>query len=537
MARLMKGLKRMEVPPFQPTEDLLLKPIPVGGFRGMDKKMPLPVMPPDMYRLCRDVNIRFNSWAARDGTSAVGTAAGSEILYACDVRLIDGSMYLVRFRVDGVDVFQGGAWVAATGTFSGNRQSPFAITGWNDRILFTAGAGGIYQLTFNPSFQVSEISGSPAGVIHLATFAGRVVASLYGTRVQWSVKFNHADWSGLGSGFEDLQSAAGGRPDQQCAVVPATDEIAYCIRSESIWQISVTGNFDQPLTFSRIMTHVGSILPTTVRAVKNGFVCVGQRGQVWHIAGGQVEDIAGGMTDDFDIQNVRLAEQMFAAYDVKFDEYRVVIPTTSTTSHRVLRYSFPNKAWTEDVYPFPIKSIAYTMIVTGMGIDDLTDTIDTLSAPTIDELGTPVRSEGFMYAMKDTRRFVVKDDPTVTDTATKDVQYDGTRVAAGFRLESGTVKVSDLMRRQEVVEIVAWYETNLGMTLTFEYSVDAGVSWVNIGSPNVAVTSGQARPVSVQKNFDRDFVQFAISTAAAPVSRLVGFFAMMREGARIVDAN
>lgn len=535
MARALKPIKRQEVPPFQPTEDLLLKPIPVGGFRGMDKKTPLPAMTPEQYRLCRNVNIRYSAWAARDGTSAIGTAAGSELLYACDVRLVDGSSYLIRFRTDGVDVWQASAWVAATGTFSGNRQAPFAITGWNDRVLFTAGAGGIYQLTFNPTFTVSVVPGSPSGAIHLATFAGRVLASLYGTRVQWSVKFNHADWTGIGSGFEDLQSAAGGRPDQQCAVVPATDEVAYCVRSESIWQIATTGDFDKPLAFSRILTHIGSMLPPTVKPVKQGFVCVGQRGQVWHISGGQVEDISGGMVDEFDL-DIRLQELMSAAYDVKFDEYRVVIPNASTTSHRVLRYSFPNKAWTEDVFPFPIKSIAYTMIITGMATDDLTGTNDALVGAT-DDLGTPVRSEGFMYAMKDTRRFVAKDDPAMTDTATKDVQYDGTRVAAGFRLESGNVRVQDLMKRQEVVEVVLWYETNVSMTFTFEYSVDAGVTWTTIGAPVTPVTAGQSRPVSVQQTFDRDFIQFAISTAVAPVSKVIAFLAMMREGARIVDAN
>ncbi len=534
MARKLKPLPRFDTSQFQPTEDMLLKPIPIGGFKGMDKKTPLVALDPQAYRLAQNVNIRYNAWAARDGTSAVGTAAGSELLYACDVVLVDGSNYLVRFKTDGVDVWQAGAWVAATGTFSGNVHSPFAITGWNDRILFTAGAGGIYQLTFNPSFAVAPVPDSPAGVVHLATFAGRVVASLFGTTVQWSVKFDHTDWSGLGSGFEDLQSAAGGRPDQQCAVVPASDEIAYCVRSESVWQISVTGDFDAPFAFSRIVTHVGSKLPATVKPVKQGFVCVGQRGQVWHMGPGILEDISGGMVDDFDL-DVRLAELMSAAYDVKQDEYRITIPTASTTSSRVLRYSFLNKAWTEDVYPFPIKSISFTMIVTGMAVDDLVGTNDSL-AGTVDDLGTPTRVEGFMYAMKDIRRFVVKDDPTMTDTATKDVAYDGTRVATGFRMESGDIK-TDFHRRQHFAELMLWYEANIGMTFTFEMSEDGGLTWTALGSPVVIANPGRTRPLSVQQNYDRPHLQFAVSTAVAPNTKLVHFAAMVTEGARIVDAT
>lgn len=536
MARNLKSMPRFDTSQFQPTEDMLVKPVQIGGLRGMNKMVPLPAMQGDLLRLVRNLNVRYGAYQSRDGTETIGTIAGAEILYACDVLLPDGSFYIVRWKTTGVDVFADGVWNATSGdTFTGSRVAPFAITGWNDRILFTAGIGKIFELTFGPHI-VTELSDSPENVIHLATFNSRVMASIFGTQIAWSVKADHTDWNGLGSGFEDLLSAPGGRPDQQTAVVPVTDEVAYCVRSASVWQIGNTGDFDAPFSFSRVWTYIGSKFPATVAGTKRGFICVGDGGQVWSVSPDGTEDIAASVASDFDIE-LGYQRLMSATYDVKFDEYRVTIPSSNAlTAQKVMRYSFMNKGWTEDVYPFPMKSIAYTMFPKVLSVDELTGSIDDLVG-SIDDLGVSIRNPGCIYGMEGNSKWVARDDKARGSEALRDVNFGGARVTSGFRLESGDVKVGDPIRRQEFVELLCWYETDAETTFDFDYSYDGGVTWNLASQVTVAATNGRARPLSIQRTADRDHMQFAVSTEASPNVRLISFQAMMREGARIVDAS
>jgi len=537
MARSLRGQKRFDTSAFQPTEDMLVRPVPIGGLRGHDKMSPLPAMNPELLRLTRNINIRYGAYKTRDATDVVGDIAGAELLYACDVLLPNGDFFIIRFKVNGVDVFSNGVWNATSGdAFSGSKVAPFAITGWNDRILFTAGIGKIFELVFDPGFVITELVESPTDVIHLATFNGRVMASLKGTTVQWSVKNDHADWDGLGSGYEDLLSAPGGRPDQQTAIIPVTDELAYCLRTASVWQVGNTGDFDSPFSFSRVTTHVGSKFPNTVAATKRGFVCVGDGGQVWSISPEGTEDIAAPVSVDFDIE-LGAQRLMSGAYDVKFDEYRVTIPSSNMlTAQKVMRYSFSNKAWTEDIYPFPIKSIAYTQFAKVLSIDELVGTIDDLVG-SIDDLGVGVRHPGCIYAMEGDGKYVVRDDNARSNDALRDVNFGGARVATGFRMESGDVKVGDPIKRQEFVELICWYEADTDVVLSFDYSYDGGTTWNLASQLTAPATNGRPRPISINRTADRDHLQFAVSTEATPSLRIISFQAMLREGARIVDAS
>lgn len=537
MARKLKPLARFDTSQFQPTEDMLLKPIPIGGLKGMNKTAPLPAMDPELLRLVRNLNIRYGAYNSRNGTEVVGTIAGSELLYACDILLPSGGFYIVRWRTNGVDVFANGVWnVAGGAAFVGLRTAPFALTGWNDRVLFTAGVGKVYELVFEPAFVVTELTESPTDVIHLATFNGRVMASLKGTTVQWTSKFDHTDWDGLGSGFEDLLSAPGGRPDQQTAIIPISDEVAYCLRTASVWQVGNTGDFDSPFSFTRVYTHIGSKFVNTVAATKDGFVAVGDAGQVWSVSPQGAVDIAPPVSKDFDIE-LGYQRLMCGAYDVKFDEYRVTIPSSNMlTAQKVMRYSFMNQAWTEDIYPFPIKSMAYTQFAKVLSIDELTGSIDDLVG-TIDDLGVGVRHPGCIYAMEGDAKWVARDDEARSSEPLRDTNFGGARVSSGFRMESGDIKVTDPIKRQEFAEIICWYQSDRPVTLNFDYSYDGGVTW-NLASQLLAPATGErAKPISINRTADREHLQFAVSTEASPSVRIISVQAMIREGARIVDAS
>lgn len=525
MARSLRGdfNQRHDTSGFTPSEDMLLKPIHIGGPRGMDKQTALPLMSAESWRLVRNLVYRYSSLESRDGTSVVGTIAGTELLYAVDVTIPDTDQnFIVRFRTNAVEIWDGVAWQGTTGAvFSGDPDAPFAITGWNNKLLFTAGIGRIFELSFTAGFPLVELAESPLDVIHLATFNGRILASIKGTTVQWSVKFDHTDWDGLGSGYEDLLSAPGGRPDKQTAIVPISDEAAYCVRSNSVWQMGNTGDFDSPFSFSQLFAGIGSKLPATVARIARGFIAVGDNGQVWQVTPEGYEDISFQVSDEFKVPVVDQG-RMSASFDFKFSEYRVVIPgENSLAAQKVMRYSILNKAWTEDVYPFPIRSIAYSQV--------LTDDVVTL--------GAGVRYPGCIYAMADDARWVVKDDPAENDSLTRDVNYAGVRVGSGFRLESGDVKVGDPIYRQEFAELICWYESAQPVTLNFDYSYDGGVVW-NLASQRIApATAGRAKPINVERTADRDHMQFSLNSEAVPTFRMISFQAMMRQGGRSVDAS
>lgn len=539
MARKSRVFQRWDVSQYSPTEDVLPRPVPIGGLVGMDTQSPLPSMDPAKLRLVRNLCIRYGAYQTRDGTDVVGEISGSELLYSTDVLLADGSYYLVRWRVDGVDVFINGAWVPATGpAWAGNKLAPFAMTGWGDSLLFTAGMGKkIFQLDLNPPV-LTELTDSPVGIIHLTTFNGRVIASGGSNgEVSWSAKNNHTDWTGLGSGFEDLRSAPGGRPDSQTAVVPISDELAYCIRSQSIWQVGNTGDFDSPFAFTRLFTYVGSRWPSTVVATPQGVICMGDTGQIWFINSSGYKDIA------FNIHNLTTSmEQGFkrlamAAYDLKRNEYRLTRPDiNSLTAQMVLRYSIEKDAWTEDVYPFPIRSIAYTQFVKKLTVDELTGSVNSLVG-TMDDLGVGVRNPGTVYTMPGDGKYVVRDDSLKSSLALRDTNFAGARAASGFRIESGDVKVGDPIKRQEFIEMICWYEAATDVTLNFDYSYDGGVTWALASQKVAPATNGRPRAIKVQRTADREHLQFAVSTEATPDVKIISFQAVMREGARTVDTT
>jgi len=538
MARSLRNFPRFDTSGYVPPENMIPIPVPFGSLVGMDKTSPLPAMDPGKYRLVRNLIIRYGAYETRPGTDLLGDQADNELLYACDVILPDGSKYVVRWKTNGVEVYDNSGWVNASGdSFAGLATAPFAITGWNDRVLFTAGVGKVFELTFSGGFVVTELDESPEDVIHLTTFNGRVMASIKGTGIQWTVKNDHTDWTGLGSGYEDLLSAPGGRPDQQTAIIPVTDEVAYCVRSSSIWQVGNTGDFDSPFSFTLIYTHVGTKYVGTVAATRRGLCCVGDNGQVWFISPdvGAV-DISSEVVPDFDVDPSYL-EGMSASYDTKFDEYRVAIPTpNSLTAQKVLRYSFLNKGWTEDVYPFPIKSISYAQFTKSTTIDELVGTIDELVG-SIDNLGVVIRNPGCIYATRGTSRLTIRDDVLMGSNTLRDVNFAGVRVASGFRLESGDLKITSAIKNQEFVEMILWYQSDKEVTLDFDYSYDGGVTWNLVSQIDAPATGIRPKAISVNRTVEREHLQVALSSTQAPAVKIIGASAMIREAGRTVDAR
>lgn len=496
-------------------------------LRGMNTVAPLSMLPEGTLRLVQNLVVREGAYQTRDGTSVMGTESTPPITGLADTQTADNAVHVARFRTNGVDVFRGNDWQPVLTDFRMYAASNLAKTTWGYDVLFSGGIGGIYKLRAEGVPSVTKIIGSPSNVIHLTTFNKRVIASIQGTRVQWTVNGNSDDWEGLGSGFEDLLSSPGGTVDTQTAVVPVTDETALVIRSNSVWQMNPTGNFDAPFSFNQLFPRVGSRYPGTVVAIPQGAIFLGNQA-VWRVTLNGFEDIGAPIRNLLAVSGgtLRLAQ---ASFDDKWSEYRLVL------GDRVLRYSLLSGLWTEDRYPFPVRTLLYTRFSQNLTVDELTGIADALEGAA-DDLGLGEQSGVFLYAMGGSGRLVVRDDPERNSAVERDINAVGVPVPMDWRIESGNVYAGSPLHRTAITEIQTQYESTAEATFTFEFSTDGGSTWALLSEQIVEATTKPSIN-SVQRWFERDTMQLAISAANTPQMRLIGAVPMVVKGGRITDAR
>lgn len=536
MARGMRGQPRYDpaaLAAYQPPEAMLALPVRPIGAGGENKTFPLSQLPNGAGRLVQNLAIRYGAYQTRDGTSVIGAVAGSKLVAAMEIVTSDGATHLTRFSQTAVEIFTAGAWAASSGdSWACSYTAPFAFTGWVDTVLFCCG-NELMSMTFDAGFPKAVVTAAPTGIKHLATFAGRIIASL-ANQIQWCVRDDFTDWTGLGSGFEDIRSAPGGRPDSQTAVVPVSDEIAYVVRSNSFWQMSQTGNFDSPFSLSLIWSGAGSKYPQTVAQIPQGLICLGA-GQVWMLtANGGLQDIGQAIASDLNISESALLTAA-GMYDPKWNEYRLTLPAPGSGMTKVLRYSLTNQVWTEDLYPFPIRSMAPTLFAQNISINELLGSIDDLQG-TIDSLSIGARQSNVVYAMGEDAKYVVQDRAANNNLPERDVDLSGSAAASGFRIETGDTVLSDGMKRKECIQLQLSYEAGASFTATFEYSYDGGETW-NFLSEQILPATTRPQWIAVDRSLERESIQFAVSTDATPTVRLIDLVAFMREGAMVQDAR
>lgn len=535
MARALRKQKRFDqnaIGQAQLDPKIFAAPVRPIELKGHDKSSALSRLGQGVARLVRDLCVRDDQYVTRDGTQALGNAAGAALVHAQEVVLASGSIYNVRFMTTGVEVLQGAAWIATTGApWVTTDLRPFAITGWGDSVVFADDTQGIFRLDFTGAFAKTLLNFLP-GVKHLATFAGRIIASL-DDRIVWSVRDDETDWDGIGSGYEDLRSATGGRPDGQTAVVPISDDTALVIRTDSVWLMTQTGDFDAPFRFTRLDegNGKGCRWPRTVAGASGGALWLGDDGAVWMYADEKVVDVGRSIYKTLDMTPSRLRKAC-SAYDLRFDEYRLTIPDGSATSI-VNRF---NRAglWTEDTYRFPIRSMSYALFGQQLTIDELLGTIDALTGA-IDDLTGIKPSTKIMFAMADPYRYVVLEKKVVA-AGSRDIKQDGTLDPGSLRLETGYVRAGDVLHKTETLQVITEYECDFACTLQYYYSDDGGIIWNLLSTQAIAATSKPTQ-LALDYTLDRDNIQFAVVSPDVAKLRFIDFFVTARQGGMIIDAN
>lgn len=256
-------------------------------FKGIDPISPGPRVSRDHARRARDFKVDENGILTVTEVLIGETAlASSEVAFSVfpwplasgEVELYAGTT--VGFQWTGFNNPTSGAWTKLTGPVLANinEEERFSFVRWNDRILAMNPESTVGLHDINTGAKTyAAVAGAPAA-FHITAFTNRVIATrITGNlgRIQWSVKNNSTDWSGLGSGFEDLLAAVGSRADRPWSVWPLSETQALVVCERSLFLMTATDNFDAPFRFSYIDGSEGTPYPHSVAKVPGGIVYAG----------------------------------------------------------------------------------------------------------------------------------------------------------------------------------------------------------------------------------------------------------------------
>jgi hypothetical protein len=383
--------------------------------------------------------------------------------------------------------------------------------------LMSNGVDGIWEYDPNAgSFQ--QIKGAPSAK-QLSTFSGRVLASGaegIPTRIQWSVKKNSHDWTGIGSGFEDLLDTPGGQIDQQAGVWPLSEGLALIVRSNSIWQMTETGVVDVPFRFSRLYDNLGTRSPRSVDSFPGGIFLYGTD-DIYKIDDRSITPIGTRIKDQIQLEAPDMAA-IHGIYSPKTKEYLLAAgPST------IYRYSLQDDGWSRSVYPFSIRSIEESVYHLGsLTIDELQGTIDGLVG-TIDSLtGPPVSGVLYFGTAEAPGRVMQQVDSIATDEAGQE----------SLELITGAVVAGDFLKNTLMNEVQLEYECSEQQTLTLESSIDGGNNWQPYDSRVVNPTAVPAL-VSFRKTFSGQNPMLRLSSETIGSLTVIGLYPQVYQAERV----
>lgn len=510
--------------------------------KGMNTQNRIDQLDRSSAALVQNLLIRDQHYIARDGLIEIGDAAGARLVYATAIRVSTGKTWLLRWRTDLVEYYAGGSWHTCAGvdnTYSIDSSAYVSATGWNDTLVFTVGVGHLYSIDFSSGTPtITELSTSPTGISQVTTFAGRIIASEDNTSsVYWCVKLDNTNWSGQGSGSEDFHGSPGGLVDQQTAVVPVTDEYAYVVRTNSVLQMTQTGDPDAPFRFTTLYQGVGSKCHVSVRAIRQGVAFLSNDSVIAITPNGLI-DIGNKIRELTRLDNTS-REDAYADYDSRNNEYVLALPSLDlANSHPVYRFRVELDGTVEvvtELYEFPIKSVAFIRYSQKVSIDELTGHIDDLPG-TIDELSDGDTTVGLLFAMAGPTKRTVRNCVECSDESLRDVNSAGNRIAGGWRIESGSIVPDKSTRKVTLVDVEIEYEANTDTDLTFETSSDGGVTW-DAYSTRTAPATQRPRILRVRRTLERESIQVAVSCDATPGFHLIAVHAYISSGADPEDTR
>jgi len=416
------------------------------------------------------------------------------------VRIANGSMHVATTTA---------AWVSMTGTaYSGFQRVDHAqLLG---DLYLSSPELKILRLRFGDN-TFDPVDAAPQ-CRYITAFGDRVIAAyVYSPTdgvlpfgLQWPVNSDPLDWTGIGSGSENLIQSPSDTGDEITGIFGYSN-IAVIFRERSIWHISRQPFSIAPFRFDAIITNQGCDMPWSIARVSDeagrttGFIYGDKRTNgIYSYTPGSRPVRLQGSTNIEDVLFTSLTDpaRVVAAYDPGFQEYHFGYPTASQPSTDLANFrvlSLKNNSIVTDDGPACTSIDVVTDVGAPKTIDDLTGTIDNLTG-TIDDLGGV-----FVF-----NPAVIKGD-TAGQTVKEDLGTKGTHLFTWESQDLGSIS-----RRRTLKRLVLIMSASASGNTIFQWSKDR-TTWTTIKT--IADVSSLAK-IGFNKPVTGDVIYWRVTSLA-----------------------
>lgn len=221
----------------------------------------------------------------------------------------------------------------------------------------------------------SYLSGVIPAALDVTNFADRIVAwNCDGVpqRVQWHVEGDPTDWTGIGSGFQDLADMHG----LGTRIFSFADQMVLASTNE-IWRGRFVG-LPYVFQFSPIARHIGMPYQRATIDTPRGLFWLGYGSDVYHMQGEQITPILPTPIKSYLADHNKAPAVAFFTYEQERDQLRLFHSVSSSSyPTRALLYDFRTQTFAVETYShafhygvsFPLRVVR----TASQGLDGLPD--------------------------------------------------------------------------------------------------------------------------------------------------------------------
>lgn len=230
-----------------------------------------------------------------------------------------------------------------------NRNLLVMSLGSNRPLLATSGevrdvGTGGFQIN---AITYSILSGAIPTAVDITNFGNRPVAWHCGgvpTRCQWTIEGDPTDWTGLGSGFQDITDMNG----VGTRIFSQSDQMVLAT-TEEIWRGRAVG-LPYVFAFSPIERKLGMPYPRATLQTPAGIFWLDRNFMVYQMVGEQIQPL-GTVVQDYLRAHLRAPELAFLVYNSLLNQLRLFysMSATSYPTHAIV-FSLDNQTVAHEVY-------------------------------------------------------------------------------------------------------------------------------------------------------------------------------------------
>lgn len=502
---------------------------------GMFLDLPRNQIPKSAFKELKNARTRDNWVGRRPGTKEIITKPDSNPVLK--VATFEGEKHDWVVRVTDSNIHathDSSQWFTMAGTKTWPHHPQFDRTQFLGWLFLSEPSSQIIRVSFEKK-EYTELEEAPRARF-ITTFAERIVAANGGllsqnrspTRIMWSVNGDPTDWTGVGSGVENLIQNPSDFGDAITGIFGFGNQ-AVLLRERSIWHITRQPVSVAPFRFTAIVTGQGCDLPHTAARTNRGSLIFADRDTagVWEYRPGSEPRRLSRPIDSRLASDLASATRAEATYDLFNQEYHLALSTGSGNwFDKFWVYSLAKDAWSFDDGPeastLAVGKKASDIVL----IDDLTGDIDSQSPSPdgfIDDWGDTTVKRPVLLKGAPTGEVVEYDFAETTD-------FDGT----AFELLIQSQDFGSISRERVIRDILAALIGENGGDVTFEHSKDSE-NWRNSLTKSLDATIVEQRKGMPRAQLRGNELYWRLKSTAAKVRLLEYFIDISERGEQRQD--